>query len=450
MSEGPKPEVKKEVTDFNEIYKNQPADSVIVDGKKESLNLELHNASKQVWLVKLPKFLAGKWNDVEAIAGQEIGKLRINKNQPAMGKNGELKFKLVLNEVYVDPNRKRNGGGGSENNNETSSGDEESDFSTVMKQEGIIKSESPGVIGGIKSESESLSSEGKIDYFKDLPHEYDLRVTNKAVKNQFIFSEQNLDNFAKRQEGATNNDASSSKTSGGGVTKPSVDKKKLSKKQFWREQRKLGGNKFVQFAKAIPKKTALVGTICHECSVTPSINDVNYSNVLQDRKNRVSKRPDKPVIEVLRENTGIIQRFSAPSLKGDTAANDDAFIKANKDSKGKEQNRAIRMERKELLDLLFQLFDEYDYWSMKGLKERVKQPDSWLKECLDSVATLIKRGPYASKYCLKPEYKKMRDVARVERQKELGLDITNPEDENKDDEDADDDVEMETIVGNKD
>lgn len=79
---------------------------------------------------------------------------------------------------------------------------------------------------------------------------------------------------------------------------------------------------------------------------------------------------------------------------------------------------------------------------MKGLKERTRQPESYLKESLESIATLIKRGPYTSKYTLKPEYRRLRDAERAVR---LGLD--NDDEQNKENnEDEDEDEEMEDVV----
>ena len=98
------------------------------------------------------------------------------------------------------------------------------------------------------------------------------------------------------------------------------------------------------------------------------------------------------------------------------------------------------MPQKELLDLLFRLFEEYEYWSMKGLKERTRQPELYLKESVESIANLIKKGPYTSKYNLKPEYKKLRDK---ERQMRLGM-IDNGND--KSDDNEEDDIELEDVA----
>ena len=80
-----------------------------------------------------------------------------------------------------------------------------------------------------------------------------------------------------------------------------------------------------------------------------------------------------------------------------------------KDPKASAEGKATRMPRNDLLDLLFRLFEEFDYWSLKGLKDRTKQPEVYLKEVLETMAVLIKKGPYAMRYSLKPEYKQMKN-----------------------------------------
>ena len=64
------------------------------------------------------------------------------------------------------------------------------------------------------------------------------------------------------------------------------------------------------------------------------------------------------------------------------------------------------MPRSDLLDILFAEFERYPFWTFKGLLERTNQPQAWLKECLNEIAILNKRGPYNGMYQLLPEYRK--------------------------------------------
>ena len=66
--------------------------------------------------------------------------------------------------------------------------------------------------------------------------------------------------------------------------------------------------------------------------------------------------------------------------------------------------KTTRMPKNELMDLLFTAFEQYPYWSFKGLVEYVKQPQTYLKEVLADICNFIKKGPYTAKYQLKPEF----------------------------------------------
>jgi transcription initiation factor TFIIF subunit beta len=61
------------------------------------------------------------------------------------------------------------------------------------------------------------------------------------------------------------------------------------------------------------------------------------------------------------------------------------------------------MPQNELLDRIFECFKEFTYWSMKALRQRLQQPEVYLRETLDKIAILHKSGSFASHYSLKPE-----------------------------------------------
>lgn len=66
--------------------------------------------------------------------------------------------------------------------------------------------------------------------------------------------------------------------------------------------------------------------------------------------------------------------------------------------------RAARIPKNELLDMLFKLFLVQSHWSMKVLRERTKQPLDYLKETLDEIAILHKSGPHTNTWSLQASY----------------------------------------------
>lgn len=365
---------EEEVFDGNDIENNE------TKVYEESLDLDLERSNRQVWLVRLPMFLAEKWRDRNNLHGQELGKIRINKDGS--------KITLLLNE----------------NDNDS------------------------------------------------IPHEYDLELTKKVVENEYVFTEQNLKKYQQRKKEL---EADPEKQRQAYLKKQEREEelKKKQQQQKRRNNRKKfnhrvmtdrdGRDRYIPYVKTIPKKTAIVGTVCHECQVMPSMNDPNYHKIVEQRRNIV-KLNNKERITTLDETVGVTMSHTGMSMRSDNSN----FLKVGRE-KAKSNIKSIRMPKKEILDYLFKLFDEYDYWSLKGLKERTRQPEAHLKECLDKVATLVKKGPYAFKYTLRPEYKKLKEEERKATLGELADEQTGSAGDNAQGDveaDLEDEIEMEDVV----
>lgn len=241
----------------------------------------------------------------------------------------------------------------------------------------------------------------------EIPHEYELDIVKEVVNNTFVFTEKDQEKKDEKAAApAASSSVAASSSSAGKVTKPSA----------------------FPFARTIPKKTTLAGRVIHECTVVPSLKDANYKKVIQKRKERL-QQPPAARVTLLTDLPGVVASSNAPNLRGHGSQSH--FMKAPKKD-FKLDGKAVRIERSALLDILFKLFEEYPYWSLKGLKERTKQPEVYLREVLDSMAVLNKSGPYAMKYSLQAEYKQLSNQGGAQ-----------DEDEADDD---DEDVEMETVL----
>lgn len=98
------------------------------------------------------------------------------------------------------------------------------------------------------------------------------------------------------------------------------------------------------------------------------------------------------------------------------------------------------MPENELLDKIFDCFREYKYWSMKAFRDRLQQPEAYLRETLDKIAVLAKSGRFASRWSLKPE--------NVTAGYDVPDDTGAPEDDSfgdDDDDDEDEDVKFEDV-----
>ena len=117
--------------------------------------------------------------------------------------------------------------------------------------------------------------------------------------------------------------------------------------------------------------TSIVGTVAHECTVTPVMN-ASYSRTVKSRVQEANQ--PKRQVQMLADQQGVPDgsylynpKFNQPFGK---------FTGGTARSKAEAQNnKATRIPKNELLDLLFKCFQEYAYWSLKGLKEYIKQPE---------------------------------------------------------------------------
>ncbi|KAG5518237.1 hypothetical protein PMAC_003033 [Pneumocystis sp. 'macacae'] len=213
-----------------------------------------------------------------------------------------------------------------------------------------------------------------IESNKDLPLEYNVFVMNQHTRNTYV--------FAERDEKPVQN---------------------LSDATLFQET---FHEKKSNIHKPSRKHIALVGTIAHECNISPIINE-QYRKVMQARSKAASQPKRK--IQMLNNHNSLTGNLMTLGTPETNAGRFSSFIKNTK--KSTSDQKASRLPRNELLDILFKCFDDYDYYSMKTLKEITKQPETYLKEVLESIAVLLKKGPYIMKWTLKTEYKNRNNLS---------------------------------------
>ncbi|KDE08150.1 hypothetical protein MVLG_01631 [Microbotryum lychnidis-dioicae p1A1 Lamole] len=197
-----------------------------------------------------------------------------------------------------------------------------------------------------------------------VPTEYHLRLQNTSSKNLFIFGE-------KEEEDESTGDVG------------------------FRKKRRI---------------TSLAGTIQHECQLTPSLSSISasdsYRTIMRERQ-RLATDP-KRTIKMLDVDNATANRLASGVGMSGVKHRVASMVKTAKAAAGSgagPNGRMVRMPRNELLDLLFQHFDQAPYWNLKLLNEHVKQPATFLKEVLGEVGTLVPRGPYVGMWTLKEQFK---------------------------------------------
>ncbi|GAA5827867.1 hypothetical protein JCM3770_006898 [Rhodotorula araucariae] len=161
------------------------------------------------------------------------------------------------------------------------------------------------------------------------------------------------------------------------------------------------------------RKTSLLGTVAHECSLTPSIQSASasaaYARILRERQRKAAeprrtlKRLDVDQAQANRMASGM----GTAGLKGRgaTFANTSNRGKAASGGSLSGAPRQTRLPKNELLDLVFPLFAQAPYWHLRALNDHVHQPQTYLREVLNEIAILVPKGPYAQMWALRPEFK---------------------------------------------
>lgn len=140
--------------------------------------------------------------------------------------------------------------------------------------------------------------------------------------------------------------------------------------------------------------TALVSKGLHELSCQPVVN-AEFQRFQEARTQQVLR--GKNARTVTEEN---IQALNAN-------ANTDPFagwIQTGENRNRRDAaNKAARIPEKELLQLLFSCFQEYQFWHMRTLRHRTKQPETYLRQVLSQIAVLSKSGHSSGTWRLKEE-----------------------------------------------
>ncbi|KAH7257207.1 transcription initiation factor IIF, beta subunit-domain-containing protein [Fusarium tricinctum] len=229
-----------------------------------------------------------------------------------------------------------------------------------------------------------------------LPREYDLEVLEPNVSNHFIFSEEDLPGFkarSKARQEAANAGIPASllrqkqQANNNGSERPSYDRR--SRYQPY-------------YRKAVPKKTKVFGKIHYDVRVEP--RDIREEERLLQQK-MIDAEANKSKLRIISRNAAstIVNPGTAGAVNwgGNFIKNSAATAKPKKG----EVFKAARIPENQLLDLIFECFRQYQYWSMKALRQKLQQPDQYLRQVLEKIAVLNKSGRFANHYCLSDAYR---------------------------------------------
>lgn len=210
-------------------------------------------------------------------------------------------------------------------------------------------------------------------------------VSDTLLGNTYVFTEEDLPGYRGGGYGQWNRGGAQGSYSG--LQDPTSRVQKRSK-----------------YKKAIPKQTALLGHATRQYNANP-LETKEYKDFSAQRIKQAIQGSHTTTI--MTKETDVTD-FKTQNMLNERFKN---FIRPTSKAKS-QQNKAARISRAELIDILHSCFDEYQYWPMKALKTRTKQPEQYLKEVLGDIAHLVKSGSFASTWQRQAIFDKERDTSR--------------------------------------
>ena len=171
------------------------------------------------------------------------------------------------------------------------------------------------------------------------------------------------------------------------------------------------------------RTTIMTGQIKHECNLRPCMTG-RYKRRLMERRSAANEKPMRvKLMDGARAGRGGGKMLSSGITSAGGFADitvggafvsgyilftdPPSFLQRAKNEPTKSQNeRMTRMPRNQLLDALFALFREREQWPIKILREKIQQPEVYLKEVLSEIATLHRSGEFNNTWELMPSFKR--------------------------------------------
>jgi transcription initiation factor TFIIF subunit beta len=162
------------------------------------------------------------------------------------------------------------------------------------------------------------------------------------------------------------------------------------------------------------RSTRLAGRVHHKGSLKRAMTAAYEANI--KKRHLQANQPKKQLIKLWNKDGDIGTGKTNLKMAQSGAKQVDATFAATNRRPGKAGGsfeRNTRVARDELLDLIFPIFAENDYVSMRELRRRTEQPEAYLKEVMNELGVLHKSGPNANMWSLKQSFLSTLNKTRV-------------------------------------
>ncbi|NP_001082266.1 general transcription factor IIF subunit 2 [Xenopus laevis] len=138
-------------------------------------------------------------------------------------------------------------------------------------------------------------------------------------------------------------------------------------------------------------KLALEGIVVHRAECRPAASD----NYMQMKRKQIEES-SKPKRQSQQLEKAVTSNYKPVS-------NHQYNIEYEK--KKKDDGKRARVDKHQVLDMLFSAFEKHQYYNIKDLVDITKQPVTYLKEILRDIGIYNMKGTHKNTWELKPEYR---------------------------------------------
>lgn len=254
---------------------------------------------------------------------------------------------------------------------------------------------------GNKPKTQIILSAG-VPHHHELPKTYDLDIKTEGYSNTVVFSEKDLSNHKN------GNISRKSQLSSRGI-------RSKSDRYGSRPSTTNSSSSRPTYRTAIPKQTSLAPLIHHVADAAPEQNDSYWTHLA---KSYAASTKPKNTTTYLSTVDKTLTRVGGPRGEAFTISSHPRD-KKRKTAAAKDKN--VRMSEPELLDALYKCFRRYKYCGLKYLKNELRQPEAYIRQTLEKIATLVRSGDAAMNYVLRPEFEGMAGVKKDEVKEETAV-----------------------------
>ena len=220
--------------------------------------------------------------------------------------------------------------------------------------------------------------------FNDLPQKYAIDILDQNVQNTFCFTEQRA--LPPVSELAAVN----------GKHVSDMEDDQLPP---------LTPEQAAALGVGVGRASRIYARVVHKCNARPLDKRLNELPRLKSLSRTLKKQG--PRILTLDEATQA-QEYMNPIQRGwnfeKIQAQTDTFNLRKKEAR-KGEERYMKMDREKLQPLIFDCFQQHEYWEFGALQDKLKQPAGYLREVLADIAEYVKQGQYHGLYRLREEFR---------------------------------------------